>query len=396
MTAWFLVLSVSKAETEDPLDSTCEESDDLRVSLLQSSLQVAKASVKENIENIEKIENIENIENIDRTASIEAVKQHSRMLSPYVEASDHVKMLAQKHLSLVLQLMLPTEKTALNGIPALLVFMLAGLVMALFVVQLIGVMFDDRSKEAQPFQPGHRYGHGYPQAPSTTGQGSLPPMTLPGTPPSRASMGPATAPSTVQNLPQRETLGTGSRQSQAPNPAQMCPAMIVPHADANFAIPNAGLNALITGLTGSLDGPVAVIGAQTNNPLLYARFKDVKDKRWLQLSTTSNSRFPHCCAGPLEVASDAMVEIRGPRGDRFGTLEKGHDATWYMHRAEGPLVHRVYMMNGQMVAMDRSLMAGTGMFTPTAFELTVSPGRDPLLTLVSMLIIILTSPDIRR
>lgn len=237
MTAWFLVLSVSKAETEDPLDSTCEESDDLRVSLLQSSLQVAKASVKENIENIEnieKIENIENIENIDRNASIEAVKQHSRMLSPYVEASDHVKMLAQKHLSLVLQLMLPTEKTALNGIPALLVFMLAGLVMALFVVQLIGVMFDDRSKEAQPFQPGHRYGHGYPQAPSTTGQGSLPPMTLPGTPPSRASMGPATAPSTVQNLPQRETLGTGSRQSQAPNPAQMCPAMIVPHAEAQL------------------------------------------------------------------------------------------------------------------------------------------------------------------
>lgn len=153
----------------------------------------------------------------------------------------------------------------------------------------------------------------------------------------------------------------------------------------------------------------------------FHRFKDVKDKRWLQLSTTSNSRFPHCCAGPLEVASDAMVEIRGPRGDRFGTLEKGHDATcpgqkwinpstkiwgicsvgryfllffvscffsiyfyvdaesfcffqrprWYMHRAEGPLVHRVYMMNGQMVAMDRSLMAGTGMFTPTAFELTV-------------------------
>lgn len=59
----------------------------------------------------------------------------------------------------------------------------------------------------------------------------------------------------------------------------------------------------------------------------FHRFKDVKDKRWLQLSTTSNSRFPHCCAGPLEVASDAMVEIRGPRGDRFGTLEKGHDAT---------------------------------------------------------------------
>mmetsp|Transcript_12448 Transcript_12448/g.20390 ORF Transcript_12448/g.20390 Transcript_12448/m.20390 type:complete len:392 (+) Transcript_12448:82-1257(+) len=384
ITALFLVLSVS-AEIEDLSDSSCE-SDDLRVSLLQSSLQVAKASVKP----VKKIENIENIENIDRNASIEAVKQHSRMLSPYVEASEHVKMLAQKHLSLVLQLMLPTEKTALNGIPALLVFMLAGLVMALFVVQLIGVMFDDR-KEAQPFHPGHRYG--YPQAPSTTGQGSLPPMTLPGSPPSRASMGPATAPSTVQNLPQRDTLG--SRQSQAP-PAQMCPAMIVPHADANFAIPNAGLNALITGLTGSLDGPVAVIGAQTNKPLLYARFKDVKDKRWLQLSTTSNSRFPHCCAGPLEVASDATVEIRGPRGDRFGTLEKGHDATWYMHRAEGPLVHRVYMMNGQMVAMDRSLMAGTGMFTPTAFELTVSPGRDPLLTLVSMLIIILTSPDIRR
>ena len=59
----------------------------------------------------------------------------------------------------------------------------------------------------------------------------------------------------------------------------------------------------------------------------FHRFKDVKDKRWLQLSTTSNSRFPHCCAGPLEVASDATVEIRGPRGDRFGTLEKGHDAT---------------------------------------------------------------------
>eukprot|EP00438_Fugacium_kawagutii_P022489 Skav229696 [mRNA] locus=scaffold3722:232744:236019:- [translate_table: standard] len=333
--AFFLLLLSVSAELGD-LTESCEESDDLRVSLLQSSLQVAKmakAPVKN--EDIDRID-----DRIDRDASIEAVKQHNRMFNPYIEVSENVKMLAKKHLSFVAKaMMLPTEKTALSGIPALLVFMLAGLVMALFVVQLIGVMFDDKSKETPPFQPGQRYG--YPAAPSTAGQGSLPPLSVP---PSRASMGvPVTAPSTMQTLPQRDAAG---RPSQAPNPSQM--------------------------------------------------FTDVKDKRWLQLSTTSNSRFPHCCAGPLEVASDAMVEVRGPKGDRFGTLEKGHDATWYLHRSEGPLVHRISMMGGSLIAMDRSLLVGTGKFTPHAFDLTVSPGRDPLLTLVSMMIIILTSPDIRR
>lgn len=209
----FLLLSVS-AELGD-LTESCEESDDLQVSLLQSSLQVAKMA-KAPVKN-------EDIDRIDRVASIEAVKQHNRMLNPYIEVSENVKMLAKKHFSLVAKaMMLPTEKTALSGIPALLVFMLAGLVMALFVVQLIGAMFDDK-KETPPFQPGQRYG--YPAAPSTAGQGSLPPLSVP---PSRASMGPVTAPSTMQTLPQRDA----GRQSQAPNPSQMCPAMCVPYAEA--------------------------------------------------------------------------------------------------------------------------------------------------------------------
>ena len=201
-------------------DPSCEE-DELRVSLLQSSLQLEKKASVQSLE-----PSAQTLEPSVSKRNAEAVREQNKLWSPYVEASDHVKMLAKKHLSLVLQMMLPTEKTALSGIPALLVFMLAGLVMALFVVQLIGVMFDDRSKEPgpQPFQP--RYGY-----PPSTGHGTLPPMTLPNSPPSRVSMGPHTAPSTVPNLPQRDTVGSG-RQSQAPNPSQMCPAMIVPHAEA--------------------------------------------------------------------------------------------------------------------------------------------------------------------
>ena len=67
-----------------------------------------------------------------------------------------------------------------------------------------------------------------------------------------------------------------------------------------------------------------------------------------------------------------MVEIRGPRGDRYGTFDKGSDGIWYLHRAEGPLVHRVTMMAGALVAMDKSLVVGTGKFTSEAFDLTVT------------------------
>lgn len=161
----------------------------------------------------------------------------------------------RRRLSLAYSLVLPTEKTLLSGIPALLVFMLAGLVMALLVVQLIGIYFDRREPSQQ---------FGVPKPGYSTG-GTLPPMSLP---PSRASLqgrpsnGTASAPSTVGAVPGRD--------------GAMCPALIVPYAEANFCVAQQGMQGLREGLQQEVP-PVPVLGGQTGKALLYARFKTVKD-----------------------------------------------------------------------------------------------------------------------
>ena len=372
----FLILQISFAETgQEQVDATCEEADDLRLSLIQSSLQVAKKPVE-----------------AERNATSGTSKDETSMFfNRYVDAAKHAKMMAQKQLNFVMQLVLPTEKTALSGIPALLVFMLAGLVMTLFVVQLISVMFEEK---APPFRPGQPY------APSTT-QGTLPAMTLPGSPPSRASMsrpgtvgtvGAASAPSTMSTIPVGRPGARGSGRPSAPDGAAMCPALISPHAEAQFSVPSEGMNSLAANGGGTV-GPVAVLGGQTGKALLYARFKaDSKQRCWLELSTTANSRFPHCSAGPIDV-SGAAVEIRGPRGDRYGTLQKEKSSTWNLYRSERHLVNSISTSPGRLMAMDGQQLIASGRVDASgALEVQVSPGRDPLLTLLCMMAILLTSP----
>lgn len=360
-----LRVSVAEGGQEQFAESTCEEADDLRLSLLQSSLQVAKAPVERNVS--------------------AAPEQHA-LFDRYADAAKQARMMAKKQLNFVMQLVLPTEKTALSGIPALLVFMLAGLVMALFVVQLIGVMFEE--KKSAPFRPG---GPTYSQS---TAPGTLPPMTLPNSPPSRASMarpgaGSASAPSTVSTLPVRGHAS--ARPSHAPDGAAMCPALISPSAEAHFTVPRGDLNSLNAGTV----GPVAILGGQTGKALLYARFKaDSKERRWLELSTTANSRFPHCSAGPMDTGlgqSRVPVEIRGPRGDRYGTLQK-ESSLWQLYRFEGQLVKSISTKAGSFTATDGQQHVATGRVDDETFEVLVSPGRDPLLTLLCMLAILLTSP----
>mmetsp|Transcript_33341 Transcript_33341/g.79970 ORF Transcript_33341/g.79970 Transcript_33341/m.79970 type:complete len:395 (-) Transcript_33341:45-1229(-) len=361
-------------------DFLAEDVARLQVSLLQSSLTVART---------------------ERTPEQEALfatpvsgLQPSWLwevegLSNYGRAA---KATMSRHLSLVLQLTLPTDRTAVSGLPALVVFMVAALVMVLFVSQMIGVFFEERSKEELRYFPGSEGGDG--QERSTIGGWSLPPMTLPNTPVANMEGG-SSAVSTLPLLDRwSEPVRSGSLTGTLPEAsdrAALIPRLIQPSAEAQFHVPAEGLSSLWRG-----ESPVGIFGPG-GHTLLFARFsQDSKERQWLELSTTANTQFPHCRVGPLRQDA-AGVDVRGPAGERYALLQR-FGSQWQLRRAEG----QVLLSIGANVGGPGLTAATEGQLTATAWPehsggglvVKVSPGRDPLLALLCLLAVLLLSPEL--
>jgi hypothetical protein len=334
------------------------------------------------------------------------------------------------------------EPSALNGIPALVVFMLAAVVMVVCLVQFISIAFEERSGDskcaAQQMPRGSQGVHsrtgrlangGDWRAASASGPdnpyseqlfgpdgqerstlGTLLPATLPlssrpslnapalhlSGSPSSSGRFEARGSSSIQ---QAEALRTGSLSSSPaarPDVAAMCPNLILPFAEAQFSVPADNFEKLIGGF-----GPVSVLGGQTGRPLLHARFGTAEARRqgtWLQLSTVATSRFPHCSAGPLQLnsrSSHAKIEIHGPK-DCYGTLEQTAGA-WYLRRVSGELVMSFALGPrgvGLSAKVEGQPVATAEPEGNAALRVTVGAGNDPLLTLICMLAILLVSPRI--
>ncbi|CAE7444032.1 unnamed protein product [Symbiodinium natans] len=295
-----------------------------------------------------------------------------------------------------------------------------------------GVFFEEKVKALQREHeepPGYFSGEGYlkPRWPmdypgdgqerSTLGRTSLPPMTLPHTPGNPPGIpggipggNPAvpnssqSAPSAVSTLPmldrwsgRSEPARSGSLTGTLPEAsdrAALIPRLIQPSSEAQFHVPVDGLSSLWRG-----ESPVGIYGPG-GHTLLFARFsQDSKDRRWLELSTTANTQFPHCRVGPLRLGADpsgACLHIFGPNGDKYGLLQNCGEE-WQLRRAEGSVLMSVGAAAGGVgltAATDGQLTATAWPEHAGALVVKVSPGRDPLLALLCMLAVLLLSPEL--
>eukprot|EP00930_Biecheleria_cincta_P040429 TRINITY_DN27702_c0_g1_i1.p1 TRINITY_DN27702_c0_g1~~TRINITY_DN27702_c0_g1_i1.p1 ORF type:complete len:462 (+),score=78.38 TRINITY_DN27702_c0_g1_i1:232-1617(+) len=333
------------------------------------------------------------------------------------------------------------EPSALNGIPALVVLMLAAVVMVVCLVQFISIAFEEQSADSkcadQQMPRGSQGVYNRAGRPASSGDwraalvpgpdnpyseplfgpdgqeystmGTLLPATLPLS--ARPSLNAPAHPNGAQSFlggfaaqgsspcQQAEALRTGSLSSSPaarPDVAAMCPNLILPFAEAQFSVPADNLAKLVRGF-----GPVSVLGGQTGRPLLHARFDSAQARHqgaWLQLSTVSTSRFPHCSAGPLQLngrSSQVKLEIHGPK-DCYGTLEETA-GVWYLRRVSGELVMSFSLGPGGVglaAKVDGQSIAIAEPEGDAALRVQVTAGKDPLLTLICMLAILVVSPTI--
>jgi len=413
-----------------------EDLDSLEFALLQTSFQ---ASVKSELTG--DLLNKLNASNVTEEVRPSASLLSSSVMERFRGEAERLRKAVALHAGFLMKLT-GSEPSGLGGIPALLVFMLAAIVMVVFVIQTISFSMEDKTaKDDQKISGWGRYdrprpassrdwnralqpspGNPYMQTFGPDGQerdtvgapSSLPPLTMPHSqrssiasrPGSQLNLGPEASLRSYssQNLQPRtldprgsEAMRTGSlsRSSQAgvPDTAAMCPNLILAHAEAQFSIPTDSLRLLGTG-----SGPVGVLGGQTGRPLLHARFSPPMDGSaglWLELSTTATSRFPHCSAGLLRLRSSEANEklvIRGPKGETFGKLEQTSGG-WQLLR-RGQLMMSIFSDPGGLTATADGNSIATATGHGDALRVQVSPGVDPLLTLLCMLAITLISPDL--
>jgi len=386
-----VAVSASSEEEHGGIDDfLAEDVGRLQVSLLQSSLTVARTERTQEQEQALFATPVSGIQP-SWLWEVEGLSNYGRA----------AKAAMSRHLGLVLQLTLPTDRTAVSGLPALVVFMVAALVMVLFVSQMIGVFFEERSKEdlryfgsegPKPRWPADFAGDA--QERSTIGGWSLPPMTLPNTPVANLE-GASSAVSTLPLLDRwSEPVRSGSLTGTLPEAsdrAALIPRLIQPSAEAQFHVPADGLSSLWRG-----ESPVGIFGPG-GHTLLFARFsQDSKERQWLELSTTANTQFPHCRVGPLRQDA-AGVDVRGPAGERYALLQR-FGSQWQLRRAEG----QVLLSIGANAGGPGLTAATDGQLTATAWPehaagglvVKVSPGRDPLLALLCLLAVLLLSPEL--
>eukprot|EP00933_Yihiella_yeosuensis_P001842 TRINITY_DN10302_c0_g3_i1.p1 TRINITY_DN10302_c0_g3~~TRINITY_DN10302_c0_g3_i1.p1 ORF type:complete len:676 (-),score=164.43 TRINITY_DN10302_c0_g3_i1:125-2152(-) len=338
---------------------------------------------------------------------------------------------------------------AANSIPTLLVFMFCAVICTVFFIQLLSVLFHEPTKDPDAdlshrmmmahqhhYQRDPRYSYGSPQH-------SLPPHAF--GPPSSRSLGPPSArdmfamaqtpvmpltPSSSSMPPQtllpysaqsvlhgggqeRRLTTSSALSSQRPRMSHeqlqavkhdaLGPSLINPHGEATFLLSQESLKKLVGGYY-----PVEILGP-SGKPLLHARLPVAPPTEtgsygavWLELSTTADSRFPHASVGPLTLGTTGThlndVKIRGPRGETWGNLGLGSHGGWQVHRTGGHLKLDINVMAEgyglEAVSPEKRLVSGAAPADGKRLQVKVSPGVDALLSLISLLAIILSDPEL--
>jgi len=292
---------------------------------------------------------------------------------------------------------------ALDGVPLMLIGMLAFMIGLVFIVQVVGWYAVD-GKEGDEYRR--------PRS-SLAARQDLQRASMGAFPVPQSERGSFASASPASMHWERGSLAPGTSGAVGMSPAQsilrsaesvarpdaICPALILPHGEAQFSIPLESISSLIAG-----HYPVQILGP-SGRPLLHARLPTVaqdaaggpRPGRWLELSTTPRSRYPHACVGPLPMGDHATeaVEIRGPRGDAYGTLEwRGTD--WCAKRG-GRIVLIVEIV--QRGGLSASAPGGGHIAQATPdidadlVRVQVSPGVDALLTLLCMMAVMLMTPE---
>lgn len=381
----------------------------LDVSLLQTSLRVSREEVPSGGASPPLSGRRPAISQFPRTAAVHGQEQASWLwgavrscraaLDKLLEGSSPAHASSSVALSSVasraLALALDPPRGPFGGVPVLLIFMLAFVIGLVFVIQVVGWSME--GKDPGDFgrqRPEKLLGAPLPGYASS----ALLPMTSErgferglGTPSRPGSTTSALPPSGSPSL---------SHGEDADRTDAICPALILPHGEARFTIPAESVRRLALG-----EYPVEILGP-SGRPLLHARLPaepvggvstSLGPGRWLELTTTPTSRYPHACVGPLLLGSRSSqpLQIRGPRGDAYGILEAREGAWCAQHG--GRVVLRIESLPEgglQASGADFNVIAMASPNGGQALQVQVNPGVDALLTLLCMLAVVLISPDL--
>lgn len=312
------------------------------------------------------------------------------------------------------------------GVPMIVMFMLVFVVGVIFVIQMISIATEP--KDAHPPMYGPSYGHSsYSLPPSRGYSRESPPFikqvpTMSAQPSMRESFASHSPPFPVDRLrevsefdaaspyegnhfvhpqsagfppPSRPRTDVSVEASHSPD--AICPALILPHGEAQFSIPEISLIKLMRG-----EYPVAILGP-SGKPLLHARIPTMTiggeghGGHWLELSTTASSRYPHASIGPLRLDPGSVpsaVEIRGPRGDHYGKLQPSGSGWEALHRDRLVLLVRAVPEGLQAISGNNIIAKVTPDSPKGDLKVQVNPGVDALLVLLCMLAVVLMSPEL--
>jgi len=230
---------------------------------------------------------------------------------------------------------------------------------------------------------------------------------------------------------------SSSSSSATPRGDAICSALIL--GKAHFVVPMEAIRKLSAG-----QSPVEILGP-SSRALLHARLPNFPVGgpnepgggdgagggalgRWLELTTTSKSRYPHACIGPLVLGSVSRepLQIRGPRSEYYGTLVLVRPGCWQAQRnpravltlsllpppsaaassggaapgqgsAFSGLRFGAASPAGSGLAIGAVATVALGGVDGQALEVKVAPGVDALLTLLCALAVLLMAPEqIRR
>mmetsp|Transcript_67732 Transcript_67732/g.141566 ORF Transcript_67732/g.141566 Transcript_67732/m.141566 type:complete len:488 (-) Transcript_67732:48-1511(-) len=333
--------------------------------------------------------------------------------------------------SFLQELLVPTGGTV-GGIPVILIYMTVAIVGVILFLQVAGWSLDnsDHHCSRSRYQSSDSRASGSscknpPNPPhGSQSRHSLPhevqrrPFQTPAGTEKSLRSAPASALPVVPNLSAKSLASTASRAPSMSWVAQLqaseadassdilCPALILPQGKAQFSISYESLQRLGQGYY-----PAEILGP-TGRQLLHARVPPhsgtdasptFSDQRWLEMTTTATSRYPHACVGPIPLESSGPLscplEIRGPRGDTFGLLEQRGPTWCSVRNGRVLLTLEPEVGTGRVMAFsraegsDQSTVAAIAAPDGAMLRLQVSPGVDALLALLSFLAVALLAPE---
>lgn len=313
------------------------------------------------------------------------------------------KVSATSDISRLLVFISDPNRGLVENAPVMLVYMMASMIVVMLIIHVSSWSMED-VKDVDDFRP----------TASMASSGMLPYRSFPEQPlrPSsypvaRSSLQSASPVSlgapTTRSLFTSESVPAYSRRvSDAEDSMDaICPALILPQGEALFSILADSMRRLGLG-----QYPVEVLGP-SGRQLLHARLPaqpaggmlstNPGPGRWLELTSTAKSRHPHACVGPLPLAAAARMplEIRGPRGDVYGSLE--HTGSGWSARRKARVILTIEPCEGgvfRAVAPDRGVVATASPNVEHALIIQVNSGVDALLALLCLLASVLMTPDL--